>query len=164
MADVVGGRNELAGLLLEQHDLVVIHAELRQRAPDFIRHHAQILAHDQALLPVALERHHAQQVVEWIVHVAAVGGLEAARHPPLPKQRHDVIEAQRAAGAHAGAHQRHERRVCRAPQLTADPAAECPTPGRRAPMGSGGAPMAAPMQYSDWSDQVSEPDALTPTA
>jgi hypothetical protein len=32
------------------------------------------------------------------------------------------------------------------------------------PIGSGGAPIAAPVQYSVWSDQVSEPEAFTPTA
>ena len=59
MADVVGGRDELAVLLFEQHHLVVIHAELRQRAADLVRHHAQVLAHHQAFVAMALERHHA---------------------------------------------------------------------------------------------------------
>ena len=149
VAHVVGGRDELAVLLFEQHHLVVIDAELRQRAPDLVGHHAQVLAHDQALVAMALERHDAEQVVEWIVHVAAVGGLEAARHPPLAEQRHHVIEAQRAAVAHAGAHQRHERRVRGAPQLPRILRRNAPLLARRRRCGSGGAPMAAPVQYSD---------------
>ena len=69
------------------------------------------------MVAVTLERHHAQQVLEWIVHVAAIHRLVSARHPPLPEQRHHVIEPQRPAIAHAGADQRGERRIRRAPQL-----------------------------------------------
>ena len=62
-------------------------------------------------MPLALECEDGHQVVDRIMDVAAIGGPEADRHPPLPEQRHDVIEPQRAEVPHVGRHQVAERPV-----------------------------------------------------
>ncbi len=81
-------------------------------------HGAQVLADDHAAVAPALAREHPEQVLERIVHVAAFVRLVSRGNPVKPRERHDVVEAQRAAPRHVGAQQLDERRIACGAQRT----------------------------------------------
>ena len=74
-----------AAVLLKQQHLVMVEAILRHGRAHFIGHDAEVLANDEALVALALERHDREQQVQRIMHVGPVDCGHALRHPPQAK-------------------------------------------------------------------------------
>jgi hypothetical protein len=87
------------------------HADASETGAHLVRHRAQILADDHATVALALEAQDAEELVERITDIRARIGLRAGWNPVQAQQSHDVVDAQRAGGAHVPAQRRDERRV-----------------------------------------------------
>ena len=71
-----------------------------------VGHGAEILADDGTPRALALQREHAEQIVQRIAHVGTLGGRCPVRNPEQARQAHDVIDAQRTGVPHVGMDQR----------------------------------------------------------
>src|SRR6185503_11818083 len=67
-------------------------------------------------IALALECQDAEQIIEGIAYVRTGIGARTLRHPPEAQQRHDVIDAQRAAVTHVRAQELDEIRIDSGPQ------------------------------------------------
>ena len=97
-----------------------------QRLTHLIGHRAQIFAHDQAAVALALQGENAEQVFERIAHVGAFRDGQAARDPEQAEQAHHVVLAQRSGIAHVGAQQLDEGRIGCLGQLMGNPGRQAP--------------------------------------
>ncbi len=95
----------------EIEHFVGVDAAVAQLADDLHRHRAEILADHHATVALAFQRQHRQQIVHRVFDIGAATGGFAIRDPPQPQQRHDVIDAQRAAAGHVGAQKIDERLI-----------------------------------------------------
>ena len=112
IAAVLCRRLEIAlACLLEIHRPVGKETVFRHRGPQPVGHRAQVLADDEALIALALQRQYSQQVGERIVDVGAFLRARAFRHPEEPHEPHDVVEAQHARVAHQLPQRGHVRSV-----------------------------------------------------
>ena len=107
------GRHQEVAVVLarEEQRPVGEHAQRLESRAQAVGHGAQILADDQAAVALALQGEDAEQVVERIGDVGALGRRCARRHPEQAGQVHHVVDAQRAAMAHVGAQRGDERGV-----------------------------------------------------
>src|SRR5712692_559726 len=89
---------ELSAIVLfEIEEPITQNAESRK---DFARsrlNRSQVLTHNDHLLPNALQRENAQEVLGAIAHVRAGGRIHTLRNPVQAKESHYVIDAQRTA-------------------------------------------------------------------
>ena len=83
-------------------------SERRQLLAEALRHGAEVLADDRALRALALQRDEAEQVVDRIGEIGALGGFRARRNDEQARQAHRVVDAQHAGGTHVGGDQRGE--------------------------------------------------------
>ena len=94
---------------------------LGQRLADAVLDRAEVLADDERLRPVALQRDDVEQVLGRVADVGAVGRpTPPAGHPPQPEQPHDVVDAQAAGAGDRGADRLDERLVVGVPQPPRD--------------------------------------------
>ncbi len=61
--------------------------------PHLVGDRAEILPHDEAAMPVALEGEQAHERVERVIDIGAFRGLRAGRHPEEPPQPHHMVDA-----------------------------------------------------------------------
>ena len=107
---IVGGRQDLGALALEPQHPHPEDVGLRQPVAETLGHRAEVLADHHALGPLAFERDMADEVVERIGEIGAVGRLRAVGNEEQPLQAHRVVDAQHAGVAHVGAIERGEPR------------------------------------------------------
>ena len=113
----IASAGQVRGLVvLEPQQPVGQHAVLGEGLADAVLDGAEVLADDDRLRPVALQRDDVEQVLGRVADVGAGGGGRRRGHPPQPEQAHDVVDAQPAGAGHGGADRLDERLVVRRPQ------------------------------------------------
>ncbi len=104
-------RPEFAAVALEEQQAVREDLAVVELAPEVVRNRAQVLSDHEAALAMAFKGHDAEQVVDAIAHVRALGRRHSVRHPVQARQPHHVVDAQRPGARHVRAQRGRERRV-----------------------------------------------------
>ena len=123
-------------LALEQQRLVRQQVALAHGLAHAGRYVAQVLADHHAFVAQALQRQHAHQVVERVLHV----GAAVRPGPEQAHERHHVVEPQCARMTHVGAQRVDEGLVARLPQALRAPGRQppvLPAGGERIGRGAG---------------------------
>ena len=103
---IVGRRQKIGAAPLEPQDAHAEDVGAGQRLAKAVGHGAEILAHHHAGAALALQRDMADEIVEGIGEIGALGGLRPVGHDEEARQAHRVIDAQHAGVTHVGAEQR----------------------------------------------------------
>ena len=112
LARIVRGRLEFVlRRALEIEQAVGEHAGAGERRAHFVRDRAEILPDDEAAITLAFERDDPEQLVERIVHIAALERAGAGGDPEQPHQPHDVVDADGARVPHRCAQRLREQCV-----------------------------------------------------
>src|SRR5438270_10494844 len=114
---VLLGRAEApALLLLEVQDLGRQNAPLLQRRRYLLRDSAEVLADHESVMPNALQREDAEQIVGRVPHVRSFPPCLPLGNPEEAEQSHHVVDAQRARMPKAALHETDEVAVAVASQ------------------------------------------------